>query len=119
VSWKTPRIETDSGLFAVRAASRSTEVGQAVRKSRVRASSVEVRLDAGVGPSIVLRHQCPGIPPSILLLPRAFMLVARGSTHDRLSSRKLPFETNDILFKKRLLAHKCKRQLALGDGAYG
>ena len=74
VSWKTPRIETDSGLFTVRAATKPTEMGQAARQSGVRASSVEVRLGNGVGPSFVLRPQCPGVPPSMLLPHRAFML---------------------------------------------
>ena len=42
--WKTPRIELDSGLFTVRAATRPRQMGRAARQSGVRASPVEIRL---------------------------------------------------------------------------
>ena len=41
-------------------------MGQAARQSGVRGSSVEVRLDIGVGPSFVVRPLSPRVPPSIL-----------------------------------------------------
>ena len=74
VSWKAHRTETGSGLFAVRAATNPTAMDPAAQQSGVRVSPVEVRLGTGVGPSFVLRPQCPGVPPSILLPHRAFML---------------------------------------------
>ena len=73
--WKTPRIVADSGLFTVHAATRRTEVSQAARQSRIRASPVQVRLGIGVGPSIALRPLSPSAPPLIMHhRTQAFML---------------------------------------------
>ena len=66
--------ETDSGLFTVRAATRPTAMDRAAQQSGVRASSVKVRLGNGVGPSFVMRPQCPCAPPPILHPTSAFML---------------------------------------------
>ena len=74
VSWKTPRIESDSGLFTVRAATKPTAMGQAAQQSGVRASSVEVRLGNGVEPSFELRPLRLCVPPHIVHRPKAFML---------------------------------------------
>ncbi len=49
VSWKTPRTKTGSGLFTVRAATRSTAMEPAAPQLGVRASSVEVWLGNGAG----------------------------------------------------------------------
>ena len=72
--WKTPRIEIDSGLFTVRAATRPGQMGRAARQSGVRASRVEIRLGGEVGPSLVLRPQSPSVPPRIVRQSGAFML---------------------------------------------
>ena len=74
VSWKTPRTANGSGLFTVRAATRPTGMDREAPQSGVRASSVEVRLGNGVGPSFVWRPLCPCAPPHMMPLPRAFMV---------------------------------------------
>jgi hypothetical protein len=77
--WKTPRIELDSGLFTVRAATRPKGMGRAARQSGVRASPVQVRLGVGVGPSLLMRPQSPRVPSPILRPSGAFMLGGDGS----------------------------------------
>jgi hypothetical protein len=53
---------------------RATAMAWAAQQSGVRASSVEVRLGTGVGPSFVLRPLRACVPPHMVHLPRAFML---------------------------------------------
>jgi hypothetical protein len=78
--WKTPRIELDSGLFTVRAATRPKNMGHAratVGGSSEPGAGPVRRL--GVGPSFVMRPQSPNVPPRILRQSGAFMLGGDGS----------------------------------------
>ena len=71
--WKTPRIEFDSGLFTVRAATQTIHRAGVAQQSGLRASPVQVRLGDGGWPSFEMRPQPPCVPLRILLPPRAFM----------------------------------------------